>query len=125
MWIGTGSYLEPDAGYGKPGGLWVSSNGGDALDEVKLPLTVSSVTKILFDPFEAATIYAFGYVMDSNAAALFVSNDSGSTWQAYPETDMGEIEQLALDPASPGRIYAASDSGLKMIQIGAPAIMQK
>lgn len=69
-----------------------------------------SATALAFDPTAPATIYA-----GTNGGGIFKSSDGGVTWSAQnatvPALATWVVEALAVDPATPSRVYAALSSG--------------
>jgi photosystem II stability/assembly factor-like uncharacterized protein len=71
-----------------------------------LPIN-SQVNKVVVDPRDPQVVFAAG------RAGLFRSKDSGLTWEASGQgLGATAIVALALNPAQPDRLYAASADGV-------------
>jgi len=71
----SGSFYAPAA----PGGMFISSNGGDTWNRQSLPGKYV-LNCIAFDPSNSKVIYAGAGGSDGNYAAVLKSTDGGSTW---------------------------------------------
>ncbi len=70
-----------------------------------LPIN-SQVNRVVVDPRDPQVVFAAG------PAGLFRSKDSGLTWEASGQgLGTTAIVALALNPAQPDRLYAASADG--------------
>ena len=70
-----------------------------------LPIN-SQVNKVVVDPRDPQVVFAAG------PAGVFRSNDAGQTWEASGQGLVTTtIVALALNPAQPDRLYAASADG--------------
>lgn len=65
-----------------------------------------SINSVAANPLNPLVVYAGGTKTDKKGA-IFRSRDGGKTWQQIFEALEGDIEQIAIDPRRPDRIYAA------------------
>ena len=69
-------------------------------------LPISQVNEMVVDPRNPKVVYAAG------PSGIFRSEDSGLTWQPSGQgLGTAAIVALALNPARPDRMFAASDKG--------------
>ncbi len=63
------------------------------------------------DPVSPGTVYALSRSTSAVLSGrLFVSHDGGATWQRLSFSGSGFIRDLAIDPADPSTLYAATSS---------------
>ncbi|MDT7605152.1 MAG: hypothetical protein QOF61_3149, partial [Acidobacteriota bacterium] len=89
-------------------GIYKSTNGGSSWVAANNGLTFSppTVYRLAFDPTNSGTIYA------ATARGVFKSTNGGNSWTpastGLPGSPSLPIVSLAIDPASPNTLYAAS-----------------
>jgi photosystem II stability/assembly factor-like uncharacterized protein len=99
-------------------GIFVSTDGGVTWANTGMPWTNNLPTfapdpanpsvGLAVDPQNAGTVY-----LASGNVGLFKSTDRGGTWNpANSGLSATEVHSTALDPHSPGTIYAATTAGL-------------
>ena len=111
----AGSYFEavPDADYPNytyfnGGSLFVSTDGGASFAKLDHDFG-SPVTAIVADHFDARTLY-----VGTESSGFSRSEDGGSHWETSDSASgVDEIFSLVADPARPGRLYAATNSGVQ------------
>ncbi|HEV7518614.1 MAG TPA: hypothetical protein VGR07_20150 [Thermoanaerobaculia bacterium] len=85
-------------------GLFKSVDGAATWKAVRAPFPSAGI--LLLDPQSSGTLY----IGAENAAGLFKTTDGGATWRDE-SADLGSasatVTALALDPAVPGKVYAA------------------
>jgi photosystem II stability/assembly factor-like uncharacterized protein len=91
-----------------PTGLFRSSDGGQFWTRRGGGLPFADITGLALDP-DGRTVYA----ADFSGNGLFRSQDAGQTWQPFSTEGLlsTRIWGVALDPASPGRLLAATPAG--------------
>lgn len=93
----------------------ISTNGGLIWEDVSEGLPDRWVTRVIGDPFDENTIYTTvsGFRWDEPLPHVFKSTDLGENWESIsgnlPEIPVNDI---VLDPESPGYIYVATDAGV-------------
>lgn len=89
-------------------GLLRSADEGRTWEKVAWGLPASDIAGLAFSP-DGRTLYA----SDLASGGLFKSENAGETWQAFPTAGLvsTRILALAVDPATPGRLYAGATSG--------------
>ncbi len=110
LWAGS------DDGY-----VNVSANGGTNWTNVAAALPDRWVTSIHGDPFDRETAYVTisGFRWTEALPHVFRTTDLGATWEpiaaGLPEAP---VNDLIPDPATPGRLWAATDVGVYVTQNG-------
>jgi photosystem II stability/assembly factor-like uncharacterized protein len=66
-----------------------------------------SINSVAVHPRDLLVVYAGGTTTGKNGA-IFRSRDGGQTWQRTYEALGMSIEQIAIDPSNPNRLYASS-----------------
>jgi hypothetical protein len=106
------------------GGVWKSSDGGASWSSVTDSFSVLSIGALAMDPSNPSVIYAG--TGESAAGHLgngiFKSADAGVTWTVLGKPAaagaFNYIERLAVSPANPLHLYAATHAGLYMSKDG-------
>lgn len=96
------------------GGVHVSTDGGDGWSESLDGLAAVSIRAVAVDPSDESRIYAGGN------GYLYRSDDAGTTWNRGVEDRghgqvayyLGEVGDIAVDPAHPEIIWVTSFGGL-------------
>ena len=103
------------------GGLFRSADQGTTWRRVNGGLPHSDLTGIAMSP-DGRTIY----VSDFTWGGIFRSADGGSTWDRMPTNGLGSdrVWTLAVDPAFPERVLAASRAGGLHVWAPAPTTAQ-
>jgi photosystem II stability/assembly factor-like uncharacterized protein len=96
------------------GGLWRSTNGGLNFSPVSDNQVDLAVGALAFAPSNPAVVYAGMGDLDNSYVGTGVlrSTDGGATWSRVSNASLpepGYVEDLAVDPADPNRVYAAQD----------------
>ncbi len=91
----------------QPGGVFRSRDHGDTWEPIQRGLSTVLVEEIAVDPSDPDVLYA-----SAGQLGLFKSSDGGAHWEALdlglPPGPMVNISSLAIDPARPSTIHAAS-----------------
>jgi photosystem II stability/assembly factor-like uncharacterized protein len=83
-----------------------------------------NLTCLAADPSRPGVLYAacvdHGYDVD-NGRGIFVSHDSGATWEPFPTAGLANyrVGTLVIDPTDPGRLYAGT-GGNGLFRFGPP-----
>ena len=110
VWVGSGeSNNRQSSSWGN--GVYKSTDGGDSWRHVGLDDTLH-IGRLLIHPTDPEVVYvaATGHLWGPNAArGVYKTNDGGLTWTntLFIDEDTG-ITDLAMDPVSPGTLYAAA-----------------
>jgi photosystem II stability/assembly factor-like uncharacterized protein len=114
LWVGSDDglvHVSPDGGK-----TW--NNVTDGLKKVGLP-EWGTVTCIEASPFDTATAYVVvdAHRLDSRKPYLFVTRDTGKTWQSLTAKmpDLGFLNVVRVDPASQTKgqlLYVGAEQGL-------------
>ncbi|HEX6900815.1 MAG TPA: hypothetical protein VF789_13905 [Thermoanaerobaculia bacterium] len=92
-------------------GIWKSVNGGATWTRLGAPSS-NRVTDLVASPVPGRVYAAF-----SPLTGIFRSDDGGATWRRWDEgIDAVEILDLEIDPSDPGRLYAATDRGVWVLE---------
>ena len=108
------------------GGVWKTSNGGSSWASVGDWLPNLAVSSLAFDPADHRVLYAGtgegyfredvrGTALPIQGNGIFVSRDSGTTWQPLPSTageDFYWVNDLIVSPQDSSRLYAATRTGV-------------
>lgn len=90
------------------GGVYKTSNGGVSWQAV--PLGVGLVTGLAVDPLDPNLVYAgMVYLTGIKDDGLYLSRDSGRTWQLAPLLRNMTVSVIAT---APGKVYVGTDAGL-------------
>jgi photosystem II stability/assembly factor-like uncharacterized protein len=103
-----------------PSGLLKSADRGRTWQRRGGGLPYSDITGLALHP-DGRTVYA----SDFTRGGVFRSGDAGDTWVPLPTDGLASdrVWALALDPASPGRLLAASPTGgLHLLSLLPPAV---
>jgi photosystem II stability/assembly factor-like uncharacterized protein len=103
-----------------PSGLLKSSDRGRTWQRRGGGLPYSDITGLALHP-DGRTVYA----SDFARGGVFKSGDAGDSWTPLPTDGLASdrVWALALDPASPGRLLAASPTGgLHLLSLLPPAV---
>jgi photosystem II stability/assembly factor-like uncharacterized protein len=117
IWVGTGE--SNSSSYGFPGnGLWTSGDGGDTWQPSGLDSSCY-VGRILVDPTDSQRIWvaAMGRLYGTGGQrGVYRSTDGGASWtRTLFVNDSTSAVDLALDPADPDRVYAATWQRLRTL----------
>ena len=121
------------------GGLWISPDGGSTWSPNNDFLPNLSISAIVFDPSNAAIVYAGTGEASAGlvGVGVFKSTDGGNTWRYLAATnpdanlDWRFVNRLAIDPSSPqvllagvtndnltsGAIYRSTDGGASWTRV--------
>ena len=97
------------------GKVWRSQNGGGAWQDISAGLPGRYVTSVAADLFDPDVIYVAhsGFGQDLHDPRVFRSTDRGTTWASINgNLPDAPVNDLVLDPAVPGTIYAGTDLGV-------------
>jgi photosystem II stability/assembly factor-like uncharacterized protein len=97
------------------GRVWVSANGGGNWTRVDAALPERWVTRVAFDPADAALLYVTfsGLRWDEDPGHVFRSEDLGANWQDITgNLPAAPVNVILADPDLPGRVYAGTDVGV-------------
>jgi photosystem II stability/assembly factor-like uncharacterized protein len=107
------------AASGEFGDLYKSTDAGTSWGGISFDFLFSTIVTIAIDPVNPSALYVgtVGLVIRPSESwvskGIFKSTDGGASWI---ETTAGlgdfNIEDIAIDPASPGTLYAATDTGV-------------
>jgi photosystem II stability/assembly factor-like uncharacterized protein len=90
-----------------------STDGGETWRRMQLP----SLLRIAVDPFDPRRVYA---VAGNGVAGVYRSADRGATWKLVTSgLGASEVFDLAVDPSTPGRLYASNGQGIYRSDDGA------
>ena len=96
--------------FNPPGGLLRSTDGGVTWSEMEEPIGTYWRISALAAPRSREVWAVQDYYPEQR---IFRSGDAGETWQESRENLLARtVYQLASDPASPERIYAATSNGV-------------
>lgn len=89
----------------KTDGIFKTTTAGEQWEQLNTPQ--DRIRDFVIHPVDTAKLYAV------QAQHIFKSSDAGATWEiVYTDTEAGtNMTRLALDPARPQRLYAATSSG--------------
>jgi photosystem II stability/assembly factor-like uncharacterized protein len=88
-------------------GFYQSSNGGETWRLIsKGVLRASLPTALTIDPTSPRRMFGHFFQLSSFKTGLFKSLDGGSSWQPV-QSDLQNIQTLAIDPRSPKTLYAS------------------
>ncbi|HKP82309.1 MAG TPA: hypothetical protein VJT69_09830, partial [Pyrinomonadaceae bacterium] len=115
--------INPDVMYAAAvaGGIWKTTNGGNAWTPLNDFLANIAVTCMAFDPSNSSTIYAgtgegFFNADGVRGAGIFKSTDAGATWTRLPATassaDFFFVNDIVVSPSDGQHVYAATRSGV-------------
>lgn len=110
VWVGSGeSNNRQSSSWGN--GVYKSTDGGDSWTHVGLDDTLH-IGRLLIHPTDPEVVYvaATGHLWGPNPErGVYKTNDGGLTWTntLFIDEDTG-ITDLAMDPVSPGTLYAAA-----------------
>ncbi|HEV2845811.1 MAG TPA: hypothetical protein VG477_13245 [Thermoanaerobaculia bacterium] len=89
--------------------LWKSVDGATTWTRTDAPR--GRVHDIVVPPIPGRVYAAIG-----SQARVFRSDDGGATWRRWNEGLPTQIQDLALDPGDPGRLYAATSRGVWVLE---------
>ena len=115
--------VNPDVMYaaGVAGGIWKTSNGGNAWSPLNDFLANIAVTTMAFDPSDPNTIYAgtgegFFNADGVRGAGIFKSTDAGAHWTRLSATASNSnfffVNDIVVSPANGQHVYAATRTGV-------------
>ena len=96
------------------GGLWISPDGGTTWSANQDFLPNLSISAIVFDPVNPATVYMGTGEASAGLVGIgaFKSTDGGVTWQFLPATNVDAnpdwrfVNRIAVNPSQPGVLLA-------------------
>ncbi len=97
------------------GRVWVSANGGGRWIRVDTALPERWVTRVAFDPADAALLYVTfsGLRWDADAGHVFRSEDLGANWvDITGNLPAAPANVVLADPDLSGRVYVGTDVGV-------------
>jgi photosystem II stability/assembly factor-like uncharacterized protein len=103
---------------GTAGGVFKSTTGGAAWQAAGRGMTVDTVTALAIDPAHHETVFATAGNVWTAASGIWASRDGAATWETVLLVDNSQghagrgneyLSSLAVDPAHPGAVYAASN----------------
>jgi photosystem II stability/assembly factor-like uncharacterized protein len=98
------------------GGVFKSTTGGASWQAASRGMTVHPVVALAIDPLHHRTVYAAAGV-ETAGSGVWVTRDGAATWETVLLVDNNSrsvtkkefLTSLAVDPAHPGAVYAASN----------------
>lgn len=103
------------------GGVWKSTDGGRSWAPLTDFLPVLNIGALVMDPNDPNTLYAGTgewYTFEFPGQGIFKTRDAGVTWALLPNTGSNVtvnfqfVNRLVMSPSNPGRIYAATSTGV-------------
>ena len=97
------------------GKVWRSQNGGGTWEDISAGLPGRYVTTVAADAADPNVIYVAhtGFGQDLHDPRVFRSTDRGTTWTSINgNLPDAPVNDLVLDPAVPGTLYAGTDLGV-------------
>ena len=115
--------VNPDIMYAAAvaGGIWKTTNGGDAWTPLNDFLANIAVTTMAFDPSNSNTIYAgtgegFFNADGVRGAGIFKTTNAGANWTRLAATASNAnfffVNDIVVSPANGQHVYAATRSGV-------------
>jgi uncharacterized protein (TIGR03437 family) len=104
---------------GATGGIWKTTDGGQTWLPVSDFAPVMAINCLVMEPSDPNTLYACTGEQTQNwrGAGIYKTTDGGNTWSQLASTttpDFYFINNIAISRVSPGRLYAATNTGLWM-----------
>ena len=105
-------------------GLYKTTDGGLSWNEANRGLRHKETNDIQIDPLNPDVLYLAmdvpRFIQGTLLAGVYKSTDGAATWQPVSEgLPDGGVTDLAIDPASPNIVYAATRDGVYMTNDGA------
>jgi len=100
------------AGGGLAGGVFKSTDDGKSWKSIMEGLTQPRVLKIQVNPLTPSSLYLIAGSYYAEHPSLFFSKDGGAHWLILNSPEGTSINDIAIDPANPLRIYAATGDGV-------------
>lgn len=100
--------IEP--GGAEAGSLYRSTDAGLSWSEVDVGKPISPVQDIAFDVLTPTIIYMATGGEWHNTGGLFRSLNDGSTWERVDAPELDFIEDIAVEPAAPYRVFVLADN---------------
>jgi uncharacterized protein (TIGR03437 family) len=102
---------------GATGGLWKSTDGGSTWNPIDDFAPVLAINCLVMDPSNPNTLYACTGEQTQNwrGAGIYKTTDGGASWTQLPATttpDFYFVNNIAISPAAPSHLYAATNTGL-------------
>ncbi len=97
------------------GRVWVSADGGGDWTRVDAQLPERWVTRVAFDPADAALLYVSfsGLRWDEDPGHVYRSDDLGASWlDITGNLPEAPVNVILADPDLPGRVYVGTDVGV-------------
>ena len=103
------------------GNVWVSTDGGGSWQRISDALPNRWVTDIGLHPTDPGVVYVTfsGYVWDERVPYIFLSTDTGHTWQDVTgNLPMAPVNAVVVDPQNPSWVYVGTDVGVFYSETG-------
>jgi photosystem II stability/assembly factor-like uncharacterized protein len=97
------------------GRVWRSQDAGGLWEEITAGLPGLYVTRVVADPADPGLVYVAhsGFGQDFHEPRVHRSADRGTTWESITgNLPDAPVNDLVVDPARPGTLYAATDLGV-------------
>jgi photosystem II stability/assembly factor-like uncharacterized protein len=101
------------------GGVWNTTDGGQTWVPLTDFLPVLSAYSLVMDPSSSQTLYLGTGEWQLWGNGIYKTTNGGATWKELTATDnsvanshFSYVHQIAISPARPSNLYAATDSGL-------------
>ncbi len=99
--------------------LFASRDGGKTWTKIRITSVSGCGYAVALDPKDSRLIFVGG--TKQSKAALFKTDDGGSSWREITGPIKGTVAELALDPRTSQTIYAGTANGLYRSQNGGQA----
>ncbi len=102
---------------GATGGVWKTTDGGQSWNPTTDFLPALSISSLVIDPSNPDILYAGTGEQTQNwrGAGIYKTTDGGLTWSQLPATaasDFWFVNNIAVSPAAPSHLYAATNTGI-------------
>jgi photosystem II stability/assembly factor-like uncharacterized protein len=88
------------------GGVWKSTDGGLSWIVLTDNLSNLNVSSLTIHPTINTTYY-----WGSTSGTIFISADSGATWNVLADTGGGNVNKILIDPSNTNKMYCSVQSG--------------